>query len=105
MLGDQESSGGGDTVGDEEIRPEPGAAGEEPANEVVQYGRYRLLNRIGKGGMAEGFLASREGAQGFRRRCVVKRIRPDKAKSQYFLQMFVDEARITAALHHPNIVQ
>jgi serine/threonine protein kinase len=46
-----------------------------------------------------------EGAQGFRRRCVVKRIRPDKARSSYYTQMFVDEARITAALHHPNIVQ
>jgi serine/threonine-protein kinase len=55
--------------------------------------------------MAEVFLAVMEGAQGFRRRCVVKRIRPEKARSAYYTQMFVDEARITAALHHPNIVQ
>jgi serine/threonine protein kinase len=69
------------------------------------FGRYRLLRRIGKGGMAEAFLAVQEGPRGFRRKCVVKRIRPEKAASSYFTQMFVDEARITAALHHPNIVQ
>jgi serine/threonine-protein kinase len=69
------------------------------------FGRYRLIRRIGKGGMAEAFLAVLEGTKGFRRKCVVKRIRPDKAGSTYFTQMFVDEARITAALHHPNIVQ
>jgi serine/threonine protein kinase len=73
--------------------------------ELPRYGRYQLLERIGRGGMAEVFLAVMEGTQGFRRRCVVKRIRPEKARSAYYTQMFVDEARITAALHHPNIVQ
>lgn len=77
----------------------------ETAEGDTLFGRYRLRQRIGKGGMAEVFLATMEGARGFRRRCVVKRIRPDKAKSNYFVQMFTDEARITAALHHPNIVQ
>jgi serine/threonine protein kinase len=71
----------------------------------TRFGRYRLLRRIGSGGMAEAFLAVMEGQKGFRRKCVVKRIRPDKAASSYYAQMFVDEARITAALHHPNIVQ
>jgi serine/threonine protein kinase len=81
--------------------------GEPPAEDAVGslFGRYRLLRRIGKGGMAEAFLAVQEGPKGFRRKCVVKRIRPEKAASTYFTQMFVDEARITAALHHPNIVQ
>jgi serine/threonine protein kinase len=78
----------------------------DPAGDAPpRFGRYRLLKRIGKGGMAEIFLAVMEGPSGFRRRCVVKRIRPDKAKSGYFSQMFIDEARITAALNHPNVVQ
>jgi serine/threonine-protein kinase len=89
--------------------PSASADGSEPGGELGEvaesFGRYRLLRRIGKGGMAEAFLAVQEGPKGFRRKCVVKRIRPDKAGSTYFAQMFVDEARITAALHHPNIVQ
>ena len=36
---------------------------------------------------------------------VIKRIRPDKSDSPKFVQMFCDEARISALLHHPNIVQ
>jgi serine/threonine protein kinase len=83
----------------------PGSLSDSTGAAPSRFGRYRLLRRIGKGGMAEIFLAVMEGPSGFRRRCVVKRIRPDKARSQYFSQMFVDEARITAALHHPNIVQ
>ena len=89
--------------------PSASADGSEPGAELGEvaesFGRYRLLRRIGKGGMAEAFLAVQEGPKGFRRKCVVKRIRPDKAGSTYFAQMFVDEARITAALHHPSIVQ
>jgi eukaryotic-like serine/threonine-protein kinase len=84
--------------------PEPTGAPDEQV-EGTLFGRYRLIRRIGKGGMAEAFLAVLEGAKGFRRKCVVKRIRPDKAASTNFTQMFADEARITAALHHPNIVQ
>ena len=77
----------------------------DESGEGSLFGRYRLIRRIGRGGMAEAFLAVLEGPKGFRRKCVVKRIRPDKAASTYFTQMFVDEARITAALHHSNIVQ
>jgi serine/threonine protein kinase len=69
------------------------------------FGRYRLIELIGRGGMAEVFRAVSQGLRGFERVFVIKRIRPDKSDSQKFVQMFCDEARISALLHHPNIVQ
>jgi eukaryotic-like serine/threonine-protein kinase len=69
------------------------------------FGRYQLLERIGRGGMAEVFRAVAQGVQGFERVFVVKRIRPDKSDSPKFVQMFCEEARISALLNHPNIVQ
>jgi serine/threonine-protein kinase len=71
----------------------------------VRFGRFRLIERIGKGGMAEVFRAVSQGLQGFERVFVIKRIRPDRTDSAKFIEMFCDEARISALLHHPNIVQ
>src|SRR5262249_18542233 len=68
-------------------------------------GRYLLIERIGAGGMAEVFRAVTFGAEGFRRVIVVKRIRRELSDAPEFLQMFFDEAKICALLHHPNIVQ
>ena len=76
-----------------------------PAPAVEHYGRYQLLERIGKGGMAEVFRAMSVGAEGFRRIFVIKRIRPEKSDSSEFIEMFCEEARLCALLHHPNIVQ
>ncbi len=70
-----------------------------------KFGRYILLDRIGVGGMAEIFRAVMPGVEGFQRTFVVKRILSERAKSPYFVDMFVQEARINALLHHPNIVQ
>jgi serine/threonine protein kinase len=69
-----------------------------------QYGRYRLIDRIGKGGMAEVFRAYVDGFEG-RDTFVVKRIRPEKSDSPELVEMFCNEARICALLHHPNIVE
>jgi serine/threonine protein kinase len=70
-----------------------------------KFGRYVLLDRIGAGGMAEVFRAVMPGVEGFQRTFVVKRILAERAQSSYFVDMFVQEARINALLHHPNIVQ
>jgi serine/threonine protein kinase len=70
-----------------------------------RFGRYILLDRIGAGGMAEVFRAVMPGVEGFQRTFVVKRILTERAQSPYFVEMFVQEARINALLHHPNIVQ
>jgi serine/threonine-protein kinase len=72
---------------------------------LQRFGRYYLLERIGKGGMAEVFRAVTQGVEGFRRMFVVKRILAEKSSSPEFIRMFGDEARISALLHHPNIVQ
>ena len=71
----------------------------------VRFGRYVLLERIGSGGMAEVFRAVAHGAEGFQRTFVLKRIRSDRSESSTFVDMFVNEARISALLDHENIVQ
>ncbi|WP_437675387.1 protein kinase domain-containing protein [Sorangium sp. So ce131] len=68
-------------------------------------GRYRLLKKIGMGGMAEIWVASVAGISGVKKICVVKQILPHLADSPEFVRMFLDEARIAATLDHPNLVQ
>jgi serine/threonine-protein kinase len=68
------------------------------------YGRYRLIERIGKGGMAEVFRAYVEGMEGYQDTFVIKRIRPEKSDSPELVSLFIDEARICGMLSHPNIV-
>ena len=70
-----------------------------------QFGRYVLVERIGRGGMAEVFRAVMPGAEGFRRTFVVKRILAELSQANDFVDMFVREARIGALLNHPSIVQ
>jgi eukaryotic-like serine/threonine-protein kinase len=67
--------------------------------------KYRLTQKIGSGGMAEVFRATGEGPEGFERTFVVKRILPRLLDAPEFVGMFVDEAKISARLLHPNIVQ
>jgi len=68
-------------------------------------GPYLLGDRLGLGGMAEVYVAHRAGPRGFAKRFAVKRILPELAQDARFVAMFCDEARICAALCHPNIVQ
>jgi len=68
-------------------------------------GPYLLGDRLGLGGMAEVYVAQRAGPRGFAKRFAVKRILPELAQDPRFVAMFCDEARICAALCHPNIVQ
>ncbi len=71
----------------------------------MQEMKYRLTQKIGSGGMAEVFRATGEGPEGFERAFVVKRILPRLSEAPEFVGMFVDEAKISARLLHPNIVQ
>lgn len=69
--------------------------------------KYRLLARLGSGGMAEVYLVLSEGPGGFNKLQVLKLMRSDLTDQERpdFLQMFQDEARLAARLNHPNIVQ
>src|SRR5438067_7628448 len=67
-------------------------------------GKYRLDHRLGGGGMAEVFLGSTMGAEGFSRRIAIKRVLPGYSENEAFARMFVAEARISSQLVHPNIV-
>src|SRR5687768_13996515 len=73
--------------------------------EASRMGDYVVLRRVAIGGMAEIFLARRDGMSGFERLEVLKRILPEFAHNQDFVRMFLNEARIAATLHHTNIVQ
>lgn len=67
-------------------------------------GPYLLVRRLAKGGMAEIFLARKEGPEGFARDLVVKRILPHLSEDPDLMAMFREEARIVARLGHPNVV-
>ena len=67
-------------------------------------GRYEILRPLGRGGMADVFLARRRSGAGIEKRLVVKRIRPENARDPGVVALFVREARLSMALSHQNIV-
>lgn len=70
-----------------------------------QFGRYTLVQRLATGGMAEVFKAKILSGHGFEKLLVIKRILPNLAADKTFVSMFIDEAKLTAQLVHPKIVQ
>ncbi|MCY1031840.1 protein kinase [Corallococcus sp. BB11-1] len=69
------------------------------------FGRYTLLSHLATGGMGEIYLARLEGAQGFEKLCVIKKILPQLAADQEFVERFVGEARTLVRLGHGSIAQ
>jgi serine/threonine-protein kinase len=70
-----------------------------------QQQRYRVLQRIAAGGMAEVFRAESAGLEGFKKKVAIKRVLPHLAEKAEFIAMFLDEARLSAHLNHSNCVQ
>ena len=68
------------------------------------FGKYVLEKELSRGGMARVVLATLRGAGGFEKKLVVKQIRDELACDDEFVKRFVDEAKTTVALSHPNIV-
>ncbi len=69
------------------------------------YGSYQLVEKLAVGGMAQLYLAKKVKPKGQERTVVLKRILPHLAEDTAFVTMFLDEARIAARLHHPNVVE
>ena len=71
----------------------------------IPFGKYYLLERINVGGMAEVYKAKAFGVEGFERLLAVKKILSSIAEDEAFINMFIDEAKISVRLNHPNIAQ
>ena len=79
-----------------------------PSSSAMQdtaFGKYRLIAKLGHGGMAEVFLAVVTGPAGFNKLQVVKKLRHELTDDAEHLSMFLDEARLAARLNHRNVVQ
>jgi len=71
----------------------------------ARFGGYRILAKLGQGGMAEVYLAVAGGAvQDFRKLVVLKVLHDNFCDDERFVEMFVKEARLAARLSHPNVV-
>jgi serine/threonine-protein kinase len=70
-----------------------------------QQQRYRVLERLASGGMAEVFIAESAGIEGFKKQVAIKRVLPHLSEKKRFIAMFLDEARLSAHLSHSNVVQ
>ncbi len=75
------------------------------AFQPITYGKYLLVDRIARGGMAELFRGKIIGSKGFEKLVAIKKILPHLADQEEFVQAFIDEARLAAFLNHQNIVQ
>lgn len=72
---------------------------------VPDSGRYAILGSIHRGGMGEILLARVEGREGFARKVVLKGLLARLLEDDVSYQLFMREARLMAALDHPNVVR
>lgn len=73
----------------------------EDTSKMSTLGRYRLVRRIGRGGMGEVWLAEDPHLQ---RQVALKVLPVRKRDDAEFLERFEREARAAASLHHPHIL-
>ncbi len=67
-------------------------------------GQYTIVAQLSSGGMASLYLARQAGAAGFFRHVAIKVVHPHLAQNDQFLSMFIDEAKLSARIQHPNVV-
>ena len=73
--------------------------------EPKQFGKYLLLKKLAVGGMAEIYRAKTYGVDGFEKELVIKRILPHCSADKDFIDMLIQEAKLTVLLSHANVVQ
>src|SRR6266849_6573808 len=85
----------------------PGASGLQPCDLEWRSmsDRYRLGQLLARGGMAEVYLGTMGGAEGFEKPVAIKRILPHLAQDDEMARMFLAEAKLASFLSHQNIVQ
>jgi serine/threonine-protein kinase len=71
----------------------------------ARLGRYELLLSVAYGGMARVWAARQHGQRGFSKTVAIKTILPHLAHNPEFERMFLDEAKIAAGVHHPNVTE
>lgn len=71
----------------------------------ADFGPFRIAARLAAGGMGEALLAVASGVGGFQKLVVIKRIHPDHTHDAVFRRAFLEEARLSARINHPNVVQ
>ena len=82
-----------------------GKAESDPsAAKGMRLGNYVIGDHLASGGMAEIYFAESLERR-FDTPIVIKRMLPKLAEDRSFVDMFIDEARISTRLNHPNIVR
>lgn len=69
------------------------------------FGKYFLIDKLATGGMAEIYKAKTFGVDGFEKLLAIKRILPHCSADKEFINMLIDEAKLSVLLSHTNIVQ
>jgi serine/threonine-protein kinase len=82
-------------------RPQP-RSNPEPAQELRRLGEYRILRRLGEGGMGAVYLGYHEGLD---LHVAIKVLGDHMVRNQLHIDRFYREARSGALLNHPNIVR
>ncbi len=67
-------------------------------------GRWEVIKRLGSGGMADVYLAQSRGEAGFEKLVAIKVMHAHLARNERAVEHFLDEARLAARIHHPNVV-
>ncbi|MEP7049082.1 MAG: protein kinase [Pseudomonadota bacterium] len=84
------------------MSPRDGTQPNSPAYRTI--GRYRVYSELASGGMATVHLGCMLGSAGFSKLVAIKCLHEQFALESEFVAMFLDEARLTSSIHHPNVV-